>query len=436
MNDDFENDIPTNVARAAHLGTSFEPEKRAETERTEYARTLRADHDILLALATTPEKQAILATEFLRYRAGLKARTLAHLHAKSRIVSVMIAGPSNFPVRQMEKRNQTEHRRLEELFSFRERALAAIRRKLTPELAPIMTGDEDAVERLTEKLAKLEADQKLMRSVNEVIRRERKNGEEAQLAALLKLGLKENTARELLTPDVFQCVGVPKYRLTNNAAEIRRAKKRLEHLKVVKAEPTRIVEGSLARMEDVPPDNRVRLFFPGKPDAAVRERLKRGGYRWAPTGGCWQAYRNHGTLTLAKSLIGEPIAPLTQVFDPRFADACFYEPGVLARLSGPLGEACVEVQGDLRLSNDSRGLDLRTAAQARAAFPTGELPEDGDEGWSWGMNRWWAATLVSDAHGEDDVVCDSYEVALEAARALAGFTQPRLDPEPFAPSAA
>jgi hypothetical protein len=34
------------------------------------------------------------------------------------------------------------------------------------------------------------------------------------------------------------------------------------------------------------------------------KRLKAAGFRWAPSLGCWQAYRNHATLTTARREAG------------------------------------------------------------------------------------------------------------------------------------
>ena len=63
----FANDVPHDLAQAAHQGTSFVPERRAEQEQADYAATLRADYEELTKLADTEEKQAQLAEEFARY---------------------------------------------------------------------------------------------------------------------------------------------------------------------------------------------------------------------------------------------------------------------------------------------------------------------------------------------------------------------------------
>jgi hypothetical protein len=185
---DLANDLPQDLARAAHQGTSFVPERRAQQERDEYAATLRADFEELTKLADTEEKQAQLAEEFARYRAGYRQRALALLRSQSRCLSPMITGPARFPVERNRKRCAIAHQRLTELLDFRKRALAAIRKALQPELRPIMAGDADAADRLREKIAKAEELQARMKATNAAIRQHAQAGPEAQVAALVALG--------------------------------------------------------------------------------------------------------------------------------------------------------------------------------------------------------------------------------------------------------
>lgn len=300
----FEQDIPRSVALAAHAGTSFVPERRATQRIEEYAAHLTQTYEKLKKHANTPEKLAMFDEEFARYREGYKKRYLAYLHSSSRVVSTMIAGPSGFPARQMEKRNNVCHKRLNELCEYPERAQSAIIRKLHPEWRPIMTGDANASERLTEKIAEAERLQELMRAANAAIRKHKKAGRDAQIFALVALGLPESRASRLLVPDFCGRIGFADYELSNNNANIRRMKGRLAQVERNQSTPDTSAKGTNATIEDCPAENRVRLFFNGKPAEEIRSRLKSSGFRWTPSLGCWQAYRNYRTQQTARELAG------------------------------------------------------------------------------------------------------------------------------------
>jgi hypothetical protein len=300
--DTLINDIPEDIARRAHAGTSFSPEDRARSERAGYADTMLRDFEALAKYADTDDKRATLAAEFERYRDGYRTRYLAMLAAKSRCMSTMITGGSNFPVRRQAKIGDVADKRTRELVEFRERALDAIRKTLRPELRPIMAGDDNATDRIADKIAKLERVQEIMKAANQRIRL---GGDSAAIVAdLIALGLSEKNARNAVTPDPMGRLGFPSYALSNNSAEIRRLKKRATVVTEAKATEATEIEGTNARLEDAPADNRVRLYFPGKPEAVVRARLKSQGFRWAPSLGCWQAYRNNATLATARHEAG------------------------------------------------------------------------------------------------------------------------------------
>lgn len=303
----FLADIPTSAATAAYYGTSFNPERRGESTKSEYAETMASDYNELSAQAAKGGTLDLLPAEFARYRDGYRKRYLAYLHSSARCVSWFIAGPSNFPAARMNKRADIAHKRLTEFLEFRGRALAAIKRTLRPDLAPIYASDDNALERLEAKITSAERLQARMKIANAAIRRAKKDGEKAQVAALLELGFQLGTAQRLLQPDFCGRIGFPDYELTNNGANIRRMKMRVEQISQLKATPAREIEGERARIEDAPQDNRVRLYFPGKPESAVRDDLKRNGFRWTPSLGCWQAFRNYTATETAKRLAG--VAP-------------------------------------------------------------------------------------------------------------------------------
>jgi hypothetical protein len=122
--------------------------------------------------------------------------------------------------------------------------------------------------------------------------------------SLLDLGISASSEEKLKTPDVLRRVGFPDYSLKNNNANIRRLKARLESIRKMQtqAAPEDIEVNGIRLVENVEL-NRVRLFFPGKPPAEVRDKLKSDGFRWSPFNGCWQRHRSPLSTHLAKRFL-------------------------------------------------------------------------------------------------------------------------------------
>lgn len=302
---EYINDIPLSTAINAHNGTSHDPERRGESERNGYAETLTKDLEMLSGYTDTEEKKALLENEFARYREGYKAHTLKYLQSRNGLMSSFIAGPANFPVARMEKRHNSVEKRLNELIEYRTRALEAIKKTLRPELRPVMAGDADAVERLQDKIAKAEAEQAQMKAINAAHKAFLKNP-----ASLDKSDLPEQvktTIRNYKPAYSWEPHPIAPFQLTNLNANITRMKERLGSISKAKAESGKTEERENARLEDAPAENRVRLFFPGKPDETVRGKLKTSGFRWTPSMGCWQAYRNYRSLNIAAEIAGSEV---------------------------------------------------------------------------------------------------------------------------------
>jgi hypothetical protein len=161
--------------------------------------------------------------------------------------------------------------------------------------AGISSDDPEAIDKLKAKVARLEETQEKMKQANRAIRA--KNDED-----LKTMGFTEAQIEKLKAPDFCGRIGFPGYALTNNGANIRRIKQRIEQLEV-KSETSEFKEtehlgGALVVRED-PTANRVQLVFSSKPEESTRTMLKGAGFRWSPTEGAWQRHLNGAGIAAA-----------------------------------------------------------------------------------------------------------------------------------------
>ena len=184
-----------------------------------------------------------------------------------RCPSVMISGAGNFPVKKKEKQVQAWEKN-HQFYTETQKILDKIKGILRGKDI-IKSSDEDAIERLEEKLDALKENQERMRAVNKAIRlKNTKKGDEE----LKILGYSDEQIQELRTPDFMGRVGFPAYALQNNNANIHRV------------ELFKVVENVEAM--------RLQIIFDEKPEADVRAVLKKNGFKWAPSQGAWQRMLN------------------------------------------------------------------------------------------------------------------------------------------------
>lgn len=292
-------EIPYETARRAYLGTSFSPERRGKNEQAGYLSHLIALWLELLPLADTAERREMLAAELSRYRDGYRKRCIDLLHAKSRCLSTMIAGPSNFPVRRAEKANNAEHRRSVELCDWSKRAQAAIRKSLAP---PAPTPNDE--------LARLTEQRDLMKAVN-VEYRKVKGDIDAMTVPSEKLRAAMKAARENYWLGKERFVPFESFELTSINGKIKRLQANAEREVVnAEAECREVMVGDVRVVED-PAADRLQLFYSEKPDRGLINSLKAAGLRWTPSIGAWQAYRtSNGFASVARVLGVEDLRPL------------------------------------------------------------------------------------------------------------------------------
>ena len=166
----------------------------------------------------------------------------------------------------------------------------------------IYTEDDDAVSRLEAKLAELERAQEQMKECNRIVRNRRLSDDE-KVARLTVCGLGEDSARKLLDPKQFGGPGFASFTLSNNNANIRRVKERLEYVKKLKATPSREYEINGVRVRINTEANRVQLIFSERMPKEFCAELKRNGFRWAPSNGCYQSYLNRYQIDRANEIL-------------------------------------------------------------------------------------------------------------------------------------
>lgn len=161
----------------------------------------------------------------------------------------------------------------------------------------ISSDDPEAVQKLQAELEKLERLQDTMKKANALVRKQDREG-------LAALGFSEARIAQLFTPDFCGRLGFPDYAVTNNSANIRRIKQRIEALQAAPAETTERLEGDVTIREDAT-ENRILLVFPAKPSEQVREILKRSGFKWSPSRGAWVRMLNNAGRSAAQCVMAE-----------------------------------------------------------------------------------------------------------------------------------
>lgn len=197
--------------------------------------------------------------------------------------SVLISGAGNFPVKKKEKQNAASDKNMQD-YNY----IMGIKEKLEKILYGkeiIKSGDEDAIERLEEKLEGLKELQERMKAVNKAVRikDEAKGDEEFRI-----MGFSDNHIKELRTPDYCGRVGYPQYALQNNNANIHRVEDRIKQLKAAKEKGTQETENQFCKVVENTEIMRLQLIFDGKPSDEIRSVLKSNGFRWSPREGAWQ----------------------------------------------------------------------------------------------------------------------------------------------------
>ena len=172
----------------------------------------------------------------------------------------------------------------------------------------ISMDDPQAAAKLEAKLVKLESAQETMKAVNAYFRKNKTLEGCPSLTPEQITKLQQEMSQSW---HLDKSRPYPAYMLSNNNAEIRRIRGRIEQVRQHEETNCAGWEFDGGRVEANKADNRLQVFFDGKPDEAARDELKANGFRWAPSVGAWQrqlnknAYYAAGYISCIQPISGE-----------------------------------------------------------------------------------------------------------------------------------
>lgn len=166
----------------------------------------------------------------------------------------------------------------------------------------IMSDDPSAVNKLNEKIAELEAEQREVKRINAALRKG---------ADFDTLEMSEAHRAELLSVEKHQAYyqprtkGFPPYMLTSLSTKIRTAKERAQVVEKKQAMQDEDFEINGVRIEGRPSENRIRVYYPGRVDMDTYKALKQHGFRVLRSEGegAFSAYYNNNALYFIKTHI-------------------------------------------------------------------------------------------------------------------------------------
>jgi hypothetical protein len=215
--------------------------------------------------------------------------------------SILVAGGSNFSA---SKKNVQNKRRDANLREFNE--IQGILDKIqSVGTGGIRSDDCNAEAKLQAKLESLEQLQTHMKAVNAYYRKNKTLDECPDLGPEEK---KELTVF-LLSGLCYEKKPFPSYKLTNNNANIKRVRDRISSIHKAKEAPPEGWAFDGGRVEANSANCRLQVFFDEKPDAEIRNALKREGFRWTPSLGVWQRQLTENAVRAAKRI--PALAPIS-----------------------------------------------------------------------------------------------------------------------------
>ena len=214
--------------------------------------------------------------------------------------SIMISGGGNFPVRKKEKQNAASDRNMQE-FQELQGYLDRLERILYAKEV-IRSDEEGAIEQLEDKLDRLEGAQAQMKAVNAYYRKHKTLDDCPDPTEKERRQIEDDWARGW-----YKGIPYPPYALSNNNANMKRIRQRIEGLKREKNRESTEQEIACGGLDVTVKENveemRIQLFFEDKPEPEVRDLLKAEAFKWSPRNECWQRQLTDNARSAVKRVL-------------------------------------------------------------------------------------------------------------------------------------
>ena len=287
------------AAIRAHHGTSFDPEKRGQQLIQSFETSLAQDLEQI--------KDASEQTR-AAYVMGYKKHLSAYLGARSRIVSPMISGCSNFPVRRMQKYGQWEDNAYQRLQTYREKALKGIKKRIEQDKPQAQKIDEawQKIERnilgsISTIIAIDEGRERgynralFVSSITGLIKRMAANGQTEHVRKAIELIQRINTTTK--KPVITEKNSI--FTLLDTAKQVQEEKEQVRENKEFEFDG-----GTILLNYDI---DRVQIYHDQKPPYETIQQLKKSAFKWSPSQGCWQRQLTTNALYSVHNLTGVKI---------------------------------------------------------------------------------------------------------------------------------
>ena len=277
--------FPINEKMAGHARSMWSfSEYRPGSTTEEYKSYVNEAYNLADEIAAKDEKAGVRAYAVAeRYSKRMAEYFNRDISVNLMCPSVMISGPSNFPVKKKNLQIAAFDDNIK-FFNETQKLLNKIK-SISNGSELIKSSDEDCIERLEYKLETLKVLQEKMKAVNET--KKKKDIEEGNLD-LMELGYTEDDIKKIRTPDFAGRIGYPAYMLQNNNQDIHRVEERINSLKEIKENGVIEEETENYIYREDSEIMRIQFIFEDKPNEETRNILKNNGFKWAPSQGAWQ----------------------------------------------------------------------------------------------------------------------------------------------------